>query len=71
MKNRAGLDALSLRLLAEDLAPLDELADNLASRVMRYLLQGAGAEIQGAEESKHNLVRSAHALVDRAHGQSV
>jgi len=44
-ENRAGLDALSLRLLAEDFAPLDELADNLASRVMRYLLDGAGGDV--------------------------
>jgi hypothetical protein len=45
LENRAGLDARSLKLLAEDLAPLDELADNLASRVMRYLLDGAGGNV--------------------------
>ena len=45
LENRAGLDALSLRLLAEDFAPLDELADQLASRVMRYLLEGAGGDV--------------------------
>jgi hypothetical protein len=44
-ENRAGLDALSLKLLAEDFAPLDELADNLASRVMQYLLDGAGGNV--------------------------
>jgi len=31
--------------LAEDFAPLDELADNLASRVMRFLVDGAGANV--------------------------
>jgi hypothetical protein len=45
LRNRARLDAISLRLLAEDFAPLDQLADNLAWRVMRYLLDGAGAEV--------------------------
>jgi len=44
-ENRAGLDALSLRLLAEDFAPLDELADKMASRVMRYLADGAGGNV--------------------------
>ena len=44
-ENRAGLDARSLKLLAEDFAPLDELAHNMASRVMRYLLDGAGGNV--------------------------
>jgi len=44
-ENRAGLDARSLQWLAEDFAPLDELADNMASRVMRYLLDGMGGNV--------------------------
>jgi hypothetical protein len=44
-KHKAGLDALSLRLLAEDFAPLDALADQMASRVMRYVVDGAGRDV--------------------------
>ncbi len=39
------LDAASLQCLAEDFAPLDELAPRLASRVMRYLLDGRQANL--------------------------
>ena len=41
----AGLDARSLALLAEDFAPLDSLARNLASRVVCYLLDGTGDKV--------------------------
>jgi hypothetical protein len=41
----AGLDDRSLALLAEDFAPLDSLADKLASRVMRFLAEGSGGKV--------------------------
>ena len=47
-KTREGivkLDAATLQFLAEDFAPLDELAPRLASRVMRYLLDGKDAKL--------------------------
>ncbi|HXR07379.1 MAG TPA: hypothetical protein VN765_08625 [Candidatus Acidoferrum sp.] len=45
LENGAGLDGVSLQLLAEDFAPLDELARQLASRVMRYVVDGAEAKV--------------------------
>jgi hypothetical protein len=39
------LDAASLQYLMEDFAPLDELTPRLASRVMRYLLDGREAKL--------------------------
>ena len=45
LENGAGLDGGSLELLAEDLAPLDELARQLAWRVMRYVVDGAEAKV--------------------------
>jgi len=43
--DESGLDAPSLALLAEDFAPLDSLARNLASRVISYLLDGTGGKV--------------------------
>jgi len=43
--DESGLDAPSLALLAEDFAPLDSLARNLASRVVCYLLDGTGGKV--------------------------
>ena len=43
--DRTGLDDRSLALLAEDFAPLDSLADKLASRVMRFLAEGTGGKV--------------------------
>jgi hypothetical protein len=57
--NQAGLDAPSLALLAEDFAPLDSMAPNLASRVMRYLLDGTDdgilAELAALPQSAQKL----------------
>jgi hypothetical protein len=44
-ENKAGLDARSLQLLAEDFAPLDELAPDLGARVMRFVVDGEGEEV--------------------------
>ena len=73
-ENRAGLDARSLQLLAEDFAPLDELADHMASRVMRYLLDGAGgnvlAELAALPGAGQKLRVAAAAPVPPAGGES-
>jgi hypothetical protein len=45
VKQEGGLDEVSLKLLGEEFAPLDELARQLPSRVMRYLLEGTEGNV--------------------------
>ncbi|HEY2082263.1 MAG TPA: DUF4132 domain-containing protein [Verrucomicrobiae bacterium] len=44
-ENKAGLDDKSLELLHEDFAVLDNLSDGISQQVIRFLVDGEGAEV--------------------------
>jgi hypothetical protein len=60
-ENKAGLDGKSLKLLAEDFAPLDELAPDLGARLARFVVDGNGedvlAELAAHKQAAEKLLR--------------